>query len=110
MIIWIDAQISPAIAQWINTESSFQAVAIRDLGLREAEDRDIFNAARLADAIVLSKDRDFVLLVERLGPPPRVIWLTCGNCSNAHLKTILAKFLPAAIEFFANGESLVEIS
>ena len=49
---------------------------MRDLGLREAKDPEIFAAARLAEAIVLTKDADFVELVERLGPPPRLLWIT----------------------------------
>ncbi len=35
----------------------------------------------------LTKDADLAKMVERLGPPPRVIWLRCGNTSNAALPT-----------------------
>ena len=59
------------------------AVAIRDLGLRDAEDKEIFEAARQEKAVVMTKDSDFVLLLDKLGPPPQVIWVTCGNTSNA---------------------------
>ena len=42
-----------------------EASAIRDLGLRDATDRQIFQAARAEDgAVVLTKDSDFVALVE----------------------------------------------
>jgi len=34
--IWIDAQLSPAIAAWITSHFAVTAVAVRDLGLREA--------------------------------------------------------------------------
>jgi predicted nuclease of predicted toxin-antitoxin system len=37
----------------------------------------------------MTKDSDFVDLVERLGPPPQIIWLTCGNTSNLRLREIL---------------------
>jgi predicted nuclease of predicted toxin-antitoxin system len=46
MTIWIDAQMSPAIAAWVNDNFAVSAVAIRDLGLRDAEDKEIFQAAR----------------------------------------------------------------
>lgn len=49
---------------------------VRDLGLHEASDQQIFEAARAADAIVMTKDLDFVEMVERFGPPPRILWLT----------------------------------
>jgi predicted nuclease of predicted toxin-antitoxin system len=62
------------------------AQAVRDLGLRDAKDHVIFEAARTANAIIMSKDEDFRLLVERLGPPPQVLWVTCGNTSNERLQ------------------------
>ena len=46
MTIWIDAQISPAIAAWIRTHFAVNAVAVRDLGLRDAVDQEIFLAAK----------------------------------------------------------------
>jgi predicted nuclease of predicted toxin-antitoxin system len=46
MTIWIDAQMSPAIAAWISRSFTVQTVAIRNLGLREATDRKIFQAAK----------------------------------------------------------------
>jgi predicted nuclease of predicted toxin-antitoxin system len=110
MTIWVDAHLSPAIATWITSTFETEAIALRDLGLRDAEDVDIFAAAQAQGAIVLTKDSDFVDLVERLGPPPQIIWLTCGNTSNAKLREILSKTLPKALELLAAGEALVEIS
>jgi predicted nuclease of predicted toxin-antitoxin system len=51
-----------------------------------------------------------VELLERLGPPPQVIWLTCGNTSNANLQSILTVTLPKAIALLQAGEKLVEIT
>ncbi len=79
MTIWIDAHLSPAIATWIKSQFGIEAVALRDLGLRDAEDPEIFETAKAQKAIVMTKDSDFVDLVERLGSPPQIIWLTCGN-------------------------------
>jgi predicted nuclease of predicted toxin-antitoxin system len=87
--IWLDAQISPLIAQWLSATHNVEAIAIKDLGLRDALDRDIFAAARAVKAVVLTKDRDLVDLVTQLGPPPQIVWGTCGNTSNAKLKAIL---------------------
>jgi predicted nuclease of predicted toxin-antitoxin system len=110
MTIWIDAQMSPTIAAWISSNFSVNAVAIRDLGLRDAEDKEIFEAARRENAIVMTKDNDFVLLLDRLGAPPQVIWVTCGNTSNARLKEILTNTLPKTLELLKSGEDLVEIN
>lgn len=57
-----------------------------------------------------TKDRDFVQLMERHGAPPCVLWLTCGNTSNARLREILSVALGDALALVATGERLVEIS
>ena len=110
MIIWVDAQLPPAIAAWITENHGVTAVAVRDLGLRDATDQEIFTAAQAQRIIVLTKDRDFVHLVERYGPPPHILWLTCGNTSNARLREILSTALSDALALISAGERLVEIS
>ena len=90
MKIWIDAQLSPAIAAWINrTYEDIEAQSIRAVGLRNALDYEIFNEARKQNVAVMSKDDDFIDLVEQHGPPPQIIWVTCGNTSNAKMRQIL---------------------
>ena len=50
MTIWVDAHLSPAIAAWITSTFGIEAIALRDLGLRDAEDPEIFEAARAQNA------------------------------------------------------------
>lgn len=45
MTIWLDAQLPPQLADWIKLELAVDAVAIRDLGLRDASDKVIFTVA-----------------------------------------------------------------
>jgi predicted nuclease of predicted toxin-antitoxin system len=91
-------------------ELSVTAVAVRDLGLRNAKDREIFFAARQANVIVMTKDADFVQLVEHSGPPPQVILLTCGNTSNSQLEQILRRTFDQTMEWIRKGEPVVEIT
>ena len=86
------------------------AHSVRDLELREAKDQAIFHTPREAGAVIMSKDSDFVLLLERLGPPPQILWVTCGTTSNARLWDILLKSFPEARARLEQGEPLVEIS
>lgn len=109
MTLWLDAQLPPSIAVWIQATFGIECHAARELGLRDAKDASIFQAARDAGAVVMTKDRDFVELLRRLGAPPQVLWLTCGNTSNARLREILASVLPAAVQLLERGERLVEI-
>ena len=109
MTIWVDAQLSPRTARWIAANFPVTAMPLRDLGLRDAGDEEIFVAARLADAIVLTKDSDIVHLHEQQGSPPKIIWLTCGNTSELALQQVLSLHLTAALGLLAGGENLVEI-
>jgi predicted nuclease of predicted toxin-antitoxin system len=110
VILWVDAQLSPSLAPWITQEFGIEAASARYLGLADASDKEIYKAARAADAIVLTKDIDFVLQLQRFGPPPAVLWVRCGNTSNAHIRHVLRRTLQKALNLIAAGESLVEIA
>ena len=59
MILWIDAQLSPALVRWLSDTFGVMAHAVRDLGFRDAKDLPIFHAAREARAVIMSKGSDF---------------------------------------------------
>jgi predicted nuclease of predicted toxin-antitoxin system len=109
VIIWLDAQLSPQLARWIEETFQVQCLHVRDLGLRNAEDSEIFQKARDSGSVVMTKDEDFVRLVEQTGSPPQVIWITCGNMPNARFKSLLLKTLQDAISLLVSGETVVEI-
>ena len=108
-MIWLDAHLSPRVAVWLREELGHAAMALRELGLRDAGDSEIFEKAREQGVIMLTKDKDFSVMVDQMGPPPFVIWLRCGNTSEERLKTILREHLGEALRFIEAGECLVEI-
>lgn len=110
MIVWVDAQLSPALAPWLTKEFGVEAYSVRHLDLLRAKDPHIFQSARDANVVVMTKDVDFVLLQERLGAPPALLWVRCGNTSNAHLRDVLRRTFPAARRMIEVGEILVEIT
>lgn len=111
MKIWVDAQLSPAIAAWINrTFDNVEEESVRALGLRDATDPEIFEEAKKTDAVVMSKADDFIQLIEQRGTPPKLIWITCGNTSNARMREILSTTLLKVKELLESGENVVEIS
>ena len=57
----------------------------------------------------MTKDSDFIILLEQHGPPPQILWVTCGNTSNAHLRELLTRSFARAEELLHSGERLVEI-
>lgn len=110
MKLWLDAQLSPHLAPWITKQLGIEAYSLEYLELDTAEDEEIFDAARKAGAVVVTKDEDFVGLSRRLGAPPQLVWISCGNTSNAYLRNVLRATLKDALTVLAAGDVLVEIS
>jgi predicted nuclease of predicted toxin-antitoxin system len=55
------------------------SIQVRLVGLAEAADRVVWEYARSNGFILVSQDSDFAEMAALLGPPPKVIWLRCGN-------------------------------
>lgn len=108
--VWLDAQLPPDLATWLSSTFEVAAEHVVDLGLLHATDESIFARARAENAVVMTKDADFVQLVERLGAPPRVVWLTVGNISNAELRAALQEQWLRTAQLLLTGEPLVEIT
>jgi predicted nuclease of predicted toxin-antitoxin system len=93
----------------LRSEFGYDAHALREIGLRDADDQTIFERARIANVILLSKDVDFVNMVSRLGAPPKLIWLTCGNVSNEALRALFLTRLHMALTVL-ESDDIVEIA
>ncbi|HRC86268.1 MAG TPA: DUF5615 family PIN-like protein [Thermoanaerobaculia bacterium] len=109
MILWLDAHLPPVLARWLQTHLGVEAHPVRDYGLREASDSEIFREARLSGAVLLTKDRDFARLVDRYGPPPQIVWITAGNTSTAALEQLLQSAWPRLHLLLESGEPLIEV-
>lgn len=110
MKIWIDAQLPPTLANWLTETFGLEASALRDLALRDAQDIEIFAAARAENVVIMTKDSDLIDLVCRLESPPQILWLTCGNVTNRNLRQLLTATLPDALEQLRQGEMIMEIT
>lgn len=108
--VWVDAQLPPALARWLVNEFHLNAAHVEDLGLLHARDREIFQQARAAGAVVVTKDLDFVLMLDRHGPPPQVVWITAGNLTKGGLHGLVMQHWGRVMELLTRGEALVEIS
>ena len=86
-----------------------ECYSLKYLELREASDEVIFEEGKKRNAIIITKDVDFLNLQSRLGAPPKVIWLTCGNTSKDRLKEIFTQHLANALTLLEETD-LVEIA
>ena len=79
---------------------------VRSLGLAEADDRAIWSHAKEHGFILVSQDADFADLAAVYGPPPKVIWLRCGNQPTAYIEKLLRDHVEA-IAAFARDDAAV---
>ena len=83
---------------------------IKKIDLSNASDMIIFKKAKIkGNVILITKDQDFCSLLQNLKAPPKIIWLSFGNCSNDKMKAILERDLNKALGLL-NENDIVEIS
>ena len=66
--------------------------------------------AKVENVIFVTKDDDFITLLERLGSPPKIIWLRVGNTSNQQMRRIFTTSFDRLVSLFEAGNDLVEIT
>tara|TARA_R110000787_G_scaffold20671_1_gene61546 strand:- start:1519 stop:1848 length:330 start_codon:yes stop_codon:yes gene_type:complete len=104
----VDQQLPPVLADWLRGQG-WQAVHVRDLGLASASDIAIWTEAQRDQAVVISRDDDFVGLAQRMGGA-RVVWVRLGNCTNATLLATIEVHWPGIAARLDAGEVLVELA
>ena len=104
----VDAQLPTALARWIESQGQ-TAQHVADLQMADASDRAIWQQAREAGAVIISKDSDFVTLatVEEQGPP--VVWIRLGNTRRKALLNWFSPLFPEILVALESGEKLIEI-
>jgi len=104
----VDAQLPPALAQWLR-EAGHDAQAVREVGLREADDGAIWQHAQAEARVIVTKDEDFAQRAQSSAAGPVIVWLRIGNTSNAALRQWLIPQLPQLIELIGQGYRVVEV-
>jgi len=74
-----------------------------------ASDMGIWNYALENDCILVTKDNDFLNLLELKGYPPKIVLLRTGNNSSAALFDLLKSLKPAIEDLARNEYGLLEI-
>ena len=105
----VDAQLPAALARAL-TLAGHPSEAVRDLGLREADDESIWNHAATQQLVIMTKDEDFAMRVWRTSSGPTVVWLRIGNCSNQALLEHLMPLLGDIVERIRLGDRIIEVS
>ena len=75
------------------------AYQIRDLGLENSTDKQLWEYARKNDFIIVTFDGDFYDFSIVWGHPPKIIWLRTFNQSTNNVETILRKHFETIKKF-----------
>ncbi|WP_339871871.1 DUF5615 family PIN-like protein [uncultured Brevundimonas sp.] len=87
-------------------QQGHEALHVEVLGLGTATDAEVWAEARRQDAVVVSKDSDFMVLAARKG---RLVRLRVGNRANRDLFDIIDRNWPQVVERLDGGERIVEL-
>lgn len=85
------------------------SVHVATLELAEATDTHLWELAQRESLAIMTKDKDFYYRVSLLGPPPPIIWITRGNCSNQEMISLVRKNIPTIRSFLASKQALLII-
>jgi predicted nuclease of predicted toxin-antitoxin system len=101
----VDEKLPRALARWI-ADQGHEAHHAFDLAMSSAFDVEIARQAADTDAVIVSKDEDFVTLSRR---NEGLIWLRFGNRPRAMMPARFAQAWPAILERLQSDERLVEV-
>lgn len=110
MRLWLDVHLSPRLVPWLAQTFGIEAASLIDLGMFTLKDEPLFKHAKGRADAIMTKDSDFLRLLALQGPPPAILYLTCGNTTNIELRRVLSSALGPALALIEQGEALVEIS
>lgn len=104
MKLLFDQNLAPRLARALQDlfPGSFH---VREIGLERSQDRDIWNYAADHEFAVVSKDSDFRQMSFLYGAPPKVIWISQGNCSTRAIEQILRSQHDKIEEFLNEREA-----
>jgi predicted nuclease of predicted toxin-antitoxin system len=82
---------------------------VRLVGLERADDRAIWDYARVNEFALVTLDVDFVEMAGLLRPPPKVIRLRCGNQPTTVVEALLRDHARLIAEFEGGDSACLEI-
>ena len=77
----------------------------RLLNLDQADDRVLWQHARANGFALVSQDADFADMAALYGPPPKVLWLRCGNHPTEVIEQLLRDHAEAIRAFEQDNDA-----
>ena len=98
MKLLIDHNLSPKLLRILSPHFP-DSEHVRNLGMRQASDTEIWNYAKTHDFTIISKDADFHQRSFHHGFPPKVVGILGGNCPTSVIEKMLLSNIEAIRRF-----------
>ena len=87
-----DQNLSPRLSRLL-ADIYPESIHVRDVGLRDSADLEIWQYAKQNGLALVSKDSDFQQWSLLYGAPPKFIWLRVGNCTSARIESLFNSYI-----------------
>ena len=104
----VDNQLPAALARFLTSRGA-DCQHVLDVGLADATDSKIWEHAMRNDCVVISKDEDFLYLVNAPEAKGRFIWIRFGNCRTKALLTAIESLWPKVEARLKAGDRIIEL-
>ena len=91
MKLLLDENLAPILARLL-ADLYPGSSHVRDCGLKQSPDEEVWQYARTYGFTLVSKDSDFEQRAVLRGHPPKIIRVRLGNCSTQQLADLLRKY------------------
>jgi len=91
MKLLFDQNLSPSLPRSV-ADLYEGSIHVRQVGLRDADDRAVWEYAKQNGFVIVSKNSDFQARSLLYGSPPKFIWLRVGNCPVRPIEDLLRKY------------------
>jgi predicted nuclease of predicted toxin-antitoxin system len=78
---------------------------VRDVGLAQAQDQEIWTYAVEHGLAIVSKDEDFAERALLEGPPPKVVWIRLGNSTTTTASALFSAYQQELLAFESEPEA-----
>lgn len=106
MKLLFDANLSPTLVRALNDEFPGSS-HVFDNGDIATDDRGIWDLAKRAGFLIVTKDTDFLDLSLLHGAPPKVVLLRVGNVATARVEQLLRTHAHRIARFAADSDEAV---
>lgn len=104
----VDNQLPSALARFLVAQGH-DAEHVLNLGMDEADDRDIWSYIVSQGHVLITKDEDFLHLANRPGAFGSFVWVRLGNCRKQTLLAAFERALPQILISLQEGQRVVEV-